>query len=101
MLNRLEVHEILKNVSGIENIYFQPPENIKMKYPAIIYSLDDIENNRADNYIYKQEKAYQIIIIDYDPDSELIDKISNMSKCVFVRSYVSDNLNHTIFKKYF
>ena len=33
--------------------YFQPPESIKMNYPAIVYSLDDIEQTwQTTGYIY-------------------------------------------------
>lgn len=101
MIDRLNVHQMLVDVSGIDNIYFQPPENIKLKYPAIIYSIDDIDNRFAGNKVYNQERAYQIIVVDKDPDSIIVDDISTMDGIAFVRSYISDNIYHTVFKKYF
>ena len=101
MIDRLNVHQMLVDVSGIDNIYFQPPENLKLKYPAIIYSIDDIDNRFASNKVYNQERAYQIIVVDKDPDSIIVDDISTMDGIAFVRSYISDNIYHTVFKKYF
>lgn len=101
MLSRLEVHEILKQTTGINNIYFQPPENIKIKYPAIIYSLTDINKRFANDDVYNMYKYYQVIIIDNNPDSELIDKIASIKESKYIRSYVANNLNHTIFEIYF
>ena len=40
---RLELHEILCTILGSRNVYFQPPESIKMNYPAIVYGLDDMQ----------------------------------------------------------
>lgn len=107
MDKRLELHEILCEIinitepDGDRHTYFQPPESIKIKYPAIVYSLDDIENLHSNNSIYKQNIAYQIIVIDEDPDSEIVKKISKLPMCRFVRTYVSDNLYHTVFKLFY
>ena len=32
--------------------YFQPPESIKMNYPAIVYSLDDVDKTYANDGVY-------------------------------------------------
>ena len=32
--------------------YFQPPESVKMSYPAIVYSLDDIDKTYANDGVY-------------------------------------------------
>ena len=50
MLNdRLALHELLCEKLGSRNVYFQPPESIKMKYPAIVYSRNRIENTSAED----------------------------------------------------
>ena len=82
-------------------MYYQPPSSIRMSYPAIVYSRNNIDNYHADNSIYKQEKSYNIIVIDEDPDSDIVDKISKLPKCRFNSHYVSDNLNHDSFTLYF
>lgn len=101
MGSRLELQTMLEELLGSRNVYFQPPESIKMKYPAIVYSRDDITNDSADNLVYKQSYFYQLIVIDEDPDSEIVEKVSKLPKCRFIRHYTADNLNHYIFTLYY
>lgn len=97
MNRRLELHEILCEVLGSRQVYYQPPASVKMKYPAIVYSRYDIENMPADNITYKQSHFYQITVVDSDPDSEIVHKVSKLPMCVFDRHYTADNLNHDVF----
>ena len=101
MASRLELQTELEDLLGSRNVYFQPPASVQMKYPAIRYSLQDIENRHADNLAYKQSKAYQLILIDSDPDSEYVDAILQLPYCRFDRSYPADNLNHYVFTIYY
>ena len=100
MANRLDLHEMLCNVLGSRNVYFQPPESVKMQYPAIVYSLSGIKNNHANNKVYTQSRSYKIIVIDKSPDSIISDKISQLPYCKFDRSYISDGLNHYVYTLY-
>lgn len=97
MDRRLELHELLCDVLGSRNVYFQPPGNVQMEYPAIRYSRNRIENTSADNIIYRQNTSYRITVIDYDPDSEIVERVSAIPGIVYDRSYVADNLNHDSF----
>jgi len=97
MNDRLELHELLCQILGSREVYFQPPESVKMKYPAIVYSRNRIENVSADNVIYKQDVSYSITVIDRDPDSEIVEKVSRIPHILYDRSYVADNLNHDVF----
>ncbi len=72
-----------------------------MKYPAIVYSINDIRNTHASNVVHKQNVAYTITYIDKDPDSENVEKIAKLPYCDFDRFYTSDNLNHYIFTLYY
>ena len=101
MSTRLELHELLCEILGSEHVYFQPPESIRMQYPAIVYSRDDIENEPANNKPYIQSTVYNVIVIDADPDSEIVDRISKLPMCIFDRYYAADNLNHDSFTLYF
>lgn len=101
MDRRLELHEKLCEILGARNVYYQPPESIRMTYPAIVYSRSDISNNFANNNPYIQSHEYEIIVIDYDPDSAIVDKVSKLPKCRFNRHYTSDNLNHDVFTLYY
>lgn len=101
MGSRIELQALLEELLGSRNVYFQPPESIRMKYPAIVYSLNNIEKFHASNEIHKQNVAYTIAYIDEDPDSENVEKISKLPYCNFDRFYTSDNLNHYIFTIYY
>ena len=94
---RLKLHEILVEILGADHVYFQPPENVKLEYPAIVYSRKQISNRFADNLVYKQNFTYQITVIDYDPDSSITAKISTIINCLYQNSYIADGLNHDVF----
>lgn len=97
MSDRLELHEKLCSILGSRNVYFQPPELVKMEYPAIVYSRNDINSRFANNTLYKSMVAYTLTLIDKNPDSEYVDKILRLPYCSFDRHYKSDNLNHDTF----
>lgn len=97
---RLKLHERLVEILGTNHVYFQPPENIKLEYPSIVYSRKQISNRFADNLVYKQNFTYQIIVIDYDPDSAITAKLSTIPNCEYRNSYESDGLNHDVFNYY-
>lgn len=107
MNKRLELHDILCEIinitepDGDRHVYFQPPESLKIKYPAIIYSRSDIENKHANDKVYNQSYFYELIVIDKDPDSEIVEKVSKLSTCRFDRHYTADNLNHDAFALYY
>lgn len=101
MDSRLELHEILVGILGTRNVYFQPPANIQIRYPAIIYSRNDIDNVNADNLKYLQDHSYQVTYIDKDPDSEVIDKLSKLEYASFSRHYAQNNLNYDVFTIYY
>ena len=101
MKKRIELHEILCGILGSRNVYYQPPESVKMKYPAIVYSRNDIKNGYSNNSVYIQSRAYLITVIDKNPDSEYVDKIAQLPLCGFVRNYRADNLNHDVFLIYY
>lgn len=101
MGSRLELQTVLEELLGSRNVYYQPPASVLMKYPAIVYSRDDIANTFADNRVYMQVTAYMVTVIDKNPDSEIVTKVSQLPMCSFERHYVSDNLNHDVFTLYF
>lgn len=101
MPSRLELQTLLENILGSRNVYYQPPESVKMQYPAIVYSRSNIENVHANDSVYKQNHAYEIVVIYDDPDSDLPITISKLPMCNFDRGYVSDNLYHDSFTLYY
>lgn len=106
MKSRLELGEIFKEILGTigqaeTRVYFQPPESTQIKYPAIIYGLNIIENSFADDGVYSSNKQYLVTLIDRNPDNHFIDKINSLPKCRFDRHYKKDNLNHYVFTLFF
>lgn len=101
MASRADLHEVLCEILGSNSVYFQPPESVKMTYPAIRYKRKKIDNEHADNKVYVQFRSYEITVIDYDPESEIVDRISLLPQCSHDRHYETSNLNHDVFTLYF
>ena len=101
MTSRVELQTMLENILGSRNVYFQPPENVKIKYPAIIYSRTRIDGTFANNDVYKLDHAYQVVYVHSNPDDPLIDTLAQVPTCRFQREYASDNLYHDVFIIYF
>lgn len=97
MADRIPFQDTLEQILGSDEVYFQPPPNVKMKYPAIIYSLNDISVKSANDSSYLKHPSYEVVLIDANPDSEYVDEILKLPYCSFDRSYKSDNLNHFVF----
>lgn len=97
--SRTKLHHMLKN-STKYSVYFQPPENIRLKYPCVVYKMNSADTQFADNEPYIYEKKYNITVIDQNPDSEIPNTIAKFPRCIFDRFYTSDNLNHWSFNIY-
>jgi hypothetical protein len=102
MGSRLDLHEELCTLIESRNVYFQPPASITMNYPGIRYSKTSPNLKRANDEIYHQINRYEVTVIDYDPDSEIPDRIlRHFQMCSIDRTYVADNLNHTVLTLYY
>ena len=99
--SRLDLQTILEEILGSENVYFQPPPNLRMQYPCIRYEQDDAETAFASNKPYRYTKRYQVTVIDANPDSLIPDEIARLPMCLFDRSFTADNLNHNVFNLFF
>lgn len=102
MGRRLNLHEELCEVLGSKRVYFQPPENVKLEYPCIIYSRSSIDTRYANNKVYRYTYAYELMVIGDDPDETISDALLNhFSMIRHGRHFVSDNLNHDTFILYY
>jgi len=99
MASRLELHTLLTGI--VPNAYFQPPPSVSMTYPCIVYQLDDIDTDFANNVPYNLQKGYKLTVIDQDPESSIPDEIAKLPQVSFDRFYTADNLNHYVFTIYF
>jgi hypothetical protein len=101
MGTRLDFQTLLESVLGSGNVYFQPPPNVQMSYPAIVYNRDYRAVQFADNSPYFGTTRYQVTVIDRDPDSPIPDKVAGLPMTAFVRHFTADYLNHDIYDVYF
>lgn len=84
-----------------DNVYFQPPPNVQMEYPAIVYERGRAETAFADNDPYRVVKQYQLMLISRNPNESAWNAIAALRMCEHERFYVADNLNHDVFNIYF
>jgi hypothetical protein len=101
MGQRLDLQQLLEDILGSDQVYFQPPPNVAMKYPCIIYKRDRSDMKSADNILYAHKIRYQVIVVDGNPDSEIPGKIAELPYCIYDRFYTADNLNHDVFKIFY
>ena len=101
MDRRLELHQILKNILGSDNVYFQPPQNVQLKYPCIIYSRDDFFTLYADDVKYLKKVKYSVLLIGRSPESNLVEELLELPYCSYNRFYTADGLNHDAFSLYY
>lgn len=99
--NQEKLQKMLEDLLGSENVYYQPPAAVKMKYDAIVYDLSAMNTKYANNKPYIQMQAYTVTLITKNPNSEVIDKLKALPYCRFDRHYIADRLNHNVFTLYY
>ena len=99
MGQRLELHQILSTFTP--NVYFQPPTNVRLIYPCIIYKRDFAATKFADDKPYNNTLRYMVTVIDRDPDSEIPAQLAALPLSLFNRFYTADDLNHDVYSVYF
>ncbi len=67
-MTRLNLHEKLCEFIGNRNVYFEPPSEMKLKYPGIVYHVDDKVTKTANNRNYIINTVYNVTVITTDPD---------------------------------
>lgn len=97
--SRLELQALLQTI--VPHVYFQPPTNVKLQFPCIMYKRDYAKTEFADDNPYIHTKRYMLTVIDSNPDSTISESIAKLPMCVFNRFYTSDNLNHDVYNLYF
>lgn len=98
MENRSKLSEAFHKI--VDHVYFQPPEDTAMEYPAIKYNLANIKVKKANNSPYITRPGYSVTLIDWNPDSPLVAQILAIPYCSFDRHYVAGGLNHWTFTIY-
>lgn len=99
MAPRSELQQLLETITN--NVYFQPPENVKLEYPCIIYNRDYADTKFADDNPYTHTLRYMVMVIDQDPDSDIPAKVAALPMSSFNRFYAADSLNHDVYTVFF
>ena len=93
--HRLDLHEKLCEILGNRNVFFQPPETLKIPNRAIIYRMSDMDQKRANNKLYSKTNRYQILFCTPNPDETVYDDIlEEFEMSTLERSYRYENLNY-------
>lgn len=99
---REHFHSFLSTLTGAEHIYYQPPSNMRMKFPCIEYHDAAMDTTFANDMPYVNTRHYQLTVIDSMPDNPWIQLIAtSIPMCVHNRHYTSDGLNHDVFDIYY
>ena len=97
-VNRKELsdllHQVMSDCGDDVNVYFQPPETVKLKYPCIIYRLRTMTSDYADDVPYHSTVGYDITYITRDPTSKVPVKLLSLPQFAFDRYYPFENLHH-------
>jgi hypothetical protein len=99
---RYELQRKLEECLGSSNVYFNPPEGLKISYPCIVYTRSRKSIKRADDKAYTTRTGYDVTLIQRDPDSTLVDSIfDNFTYIQYNRTFVTENLYHDVYLLYF
>lgn len=102
MKSQQEVHSILVDLVGPDvKVYHAVPSNMTIQYPCVLYVMDDLFVNSADNKPYMRNKRYLVTAIEKDPTIPIGNALSNLPLATFSRHYRADNLSHTAYSIYF
>lgn len=96
---RSQLHNILKAITP--NVYFQPPNGLALKYPCIVYKVDNADTMFADNKPYSYTERYQVTIMDQSADTVLRFEVAGLPMCLFDRSFATNDLNHYVYNIFF
>lgn len=91
---------IFEDLLESDNVYYNPPSSVYMKYDAIVFSRSKIDTIFANNIPYVSSYRYEVTTITEDPDAPIISKIKQLPMCEHDRHFVSDNLHHNVFTLY-
>lgn len=94
---RLKLHELFLTILPENQVHFQPPENVQLTYPCIVYERDADNAQHADNRPYKLNRRYQITVMDPKPFGFTASKVRELPSSSFVRHFTRDKLHHDVY----
>lgn len=100
LVNREDLKKALRTILGSNEVYFQPPESQKLKYPCIIYELGNYNLIHADNGKHHISDQYNVTLITKLPDETIGKAILELPMSNFNRVFINDGLYHYVFTIY-
>jgi len=100
---RLELHKKLLDIANTHalKVYFQPPANISITYPCIIYEYKSPRTQNADNMNYLSNMGYQISVITKEPDTSVVKELQrSIPSASFNDVNIIDNKYHYVLSCY-
>lgn len=98
---RYELNSLLKEILGSDFVYYQPPENLKLHFPCIIYELSSKDVRYANDAKYRKMRRYTVTVIDKNPDSDIPLRVEELPLCSFDRMFATDNIYHSVYTLYY
>lgn len=100
MRDRKVVLEKIKN-NITPNVYFTPPDNIQLKFPACVVTREDFEVKKANNNPYFSSMGYKLVYMSREEADDIFIKMSNTFKYSSFRTeYKVNGLYHKVFVVY-
>ena len=97
-----QLHEVLKEIMGDKEVYYQPPENVKLTYPCIVFENSTALSQFADNKPYVKTKRYTVTLVTKTADNDFYkDQLMDLSMCTFDREFRNDGIVNTVFNMYY
>lgn len=94
------LHNKLKTVPVVKEVYYQPPSSKKLEYPCLVYQFEGYDDKYASNDEYLSWPKYSLTVIDYNVESMIpryIKAIRGNYLVSFNRFFIADNLCHWVF----
>ena len=99
---RAELGDRLEEILGSSNVYFEPPETVKLNYPCIIYERSAGDTIFANNKPYRFKVRYTVTAISRKADNPVVEVLAmSLPSIQYDRHFVSDNLHHDVFEVYY
>ena len=97
-----DLKDVLQEIMGNNKVYYQPPENLKITYPCIVFERTNALQSFADNNPYRITKRYTITLMTKTADNdEFLDQLLMLPMCTLDREFKTDGIVHDVFNIYF
>ena len=116
MGKQADLNQELCDLLGSAYVYFDPPENIQMQFPCIIYTREGADVKHANDRVYMFTRRYTVTYVSFDSsegvseydDKEIEDSqtvveriINHFPLCKYDRHFCVDGLSHDVFELYY